>query len=204
MQPYKKYVNNRWCALVIHRDPENDCGHVGKTAHIHCIVSRSLTAEANPAYDSEVLALHKKATSLGGALTVQRIRSIFGFVGKMLERPRLFLGANNALLLQTFKAVAENHVSFLPVTEKDCLGDTEELLPLFDHRFNEYNWFEQDSQPAICSTDPQSSTSRATEQGKVKSRKRKSIIVSTDSDSTDSFECGKPKRTSSPAVGKNS
>ena len=109
----KNYVNNRKCALVIHKDKERECGEVGMQPHLHCIMIRSLGNEDScPSTEEELRHIKKKISKAGGAITVQPIRSIFGLVDKMLAKPRLFLRTNNDKLLDIFKAVEERRYPF--------------------------------------------------------------------------------------------
>ena len=165
----KTYVNNRECALVIHKDQERECGEVGMQPHLHCIIIRSLENEDScPSTDEELKHINKKVSKAGGTVTVQPIRSIFGFVDKMLAKPRLFLGTNNDTLLDIFKAVEGKKVSFLPISEEDCLGEVKEFTD-FDPRLLEYNWSDDESGPSTskegCLRLPVKDTSRTKRRG---------------------------------------
>ena len=133
----KKFVNKNKCAIIIHRDPVNPCQNLSVMPHLHLIVKRE---GKKTKYDGHLMEIGKKLSNENGLMIINEVLSLFGLIGKMLVKPRLYLGSNDLLLKEAVEGVSLGKISFLPVKESDCLGRNEEMKCLYDERLKEYNW----------------------------------------------------------------
>ena len=137
----KAFVNSRECALIMHRDIHYECGQIYTMPHLHIIVKRNVeTGNMSVINENEMRQINKKIVKIGGKFSVQSIRSMFGLIGNMLKPPRLYLGSNDDHLFESFRAVSKKKISFLEISEEECLGQLEVMAPRYDAWLLQYNW----------------------------------------------------------------
>ena len=68
---------------------------------------------------------------MGGKLSVQSIRIMFGLTGNMLKPPRLYLGSQVDHLYEAFRAASKKNIIHR-ISEKECLGQLEVMAPKYD------------------------------------------------------------------------
>ena len=136
-----KYINSRSCAVVLHNDRRQDCGHMGLKLHVHLSVDTTLPGddrqkEKSAICEVDVFQIREKILTQKGKLDVQKIRNVPAFINHMIRHPRLFIGANNQVMRELFKWVKEQTINFLHISEANCLGELMTLQDPLDLRLH--------------------------------------------------------------------